>query len=196
MYQLAKITRTLLIGSFTLWLAACVSTGEETVESQSLHQHTQALAEQLFANGIRPSRVAVGSFVPTDELRQQGAGEDRIMARQIQESLITAATQQGAQITEYRTSRQLRLQDSQELMLTRELNDLANRQQLDYFLTGTYSEVQGGLLVNARLIHLRDSSVSAAATHFFPWTTLQGPGQRSEMRAGALYRHPATGDSE
>lgn len=179
----------------SLVLSACSQTPENT-GPQELHRHTQTLAAQLFANGVRPTRVAVGSLVPVQSLQQSGHGDDRRMAQQIQEGLISAVSQHGAQVTEYRTTRALRLQNEQEIMLSRELDQLARNQQIDYFLTGTYSEVDGGLMVNARLILLRDSSVYAAATHYFPWSALRGATTHSELRHGALYRQTPAGASE
>jgi TolB-like protein len=191
--------RTAFLLSAVLALSTALSACSHTYQSdspQQLHSHTQALATQLFANGGQPTRVAVGSLVPVQSLQQQGSGDDRRMVQQIQEGLISAASQHGAQITEYRTTRALRLQNEQEIMLSRELDHLARQQQIDYFLTGTYSEVDGGLMVNARLILLRDSSVFAAATHFFPWSALRGATAHSEVRHGALYRQTPTGASE
>lgn len=168
----------------------------QSADTHNLHRHTEQLAAQLFTSDVRPTRVAVGSLVPSQSLQHEGSGDDRRMAQQIQEGLISAVSQQGGQVTEYRTTRALRLQDEQELMLSRELDDLARHQQIDYFLTGTYSEVDGGLMVNARLILLRDSSVYAAATHYFPWSALRGATTHSEFRHGALYRQTPTGASE
>lgn len=176
-------------------LSACSQT-PQSADTHDLHQHTEQLAARLFTNGVRPTRVAIGSLVPAQSLQHEGSGDDRRMAQQIQEGLISAVSQHGGQVMEYRTTRALRLQDEQELMLSRELDELARHQQIDYFLTGTYSEVEGGLMVNARLILLRDSSVYAAATHYFPWSALHGATTHSEFRHGALYRQTPAGASE
>ncbi|MGX5913296.1 FlgO family outer membrane protein [Aliidiomarina sp. Khilg15.8] len=195
MVSLHKVLAITAALSLSALLSACSQT-PANAGPQELQRHTEALASQLFANGLQPTRVAVGSLLPVQNLQQTGHGDDRRMAQQIQEGLISAASQQGAQITEYRTTRALRLQDEQEIMLSRELDQLARHQQIDYFLTGTYSEVDGGLMVNARLILLRDSSVYAAATHYFPWSALRGATTHSELRHGALYRQTPAGASE
>lgn len=182
-----------------LLMTACAHTSPAAAPDQSLHQHTEALAGSLLSSGSSShaieQRIGVGSLVPVHSLRQQGNGRDRVMVQQIQEGLISAAARQGAHIIEYRTSSQLRLDDGQELMLSRDVEDLSVRQRLDYFLTGTYSEVSGGLLVNVRLIDVRDNSVARAATHFFPWVSLQGDGEMSEIRHGQLYRHSTQSNS-
>ncbi|MCC5880658.1 MAG: hypothetical protein JJU03_12270 [Idiomarina sp.] len=177
----------------TLLAAACTATPSVDDSAQALQHHTDSLANGIFnpSHATQPQRIGVGSLVPVHSLRQQGSNRDRIMVQQIQEGLISAATQRGAHIVEYRTSRQLRLEDHQELMLSRDVAELSNRQRLDYFLTGTYSEVSGGLLVNLRLINVQDNSVARAATHFFPWGAIQGEGALSEIRHGQLYRHAA-----
>lgn len=177
----------------TLMTASCAHHGSEQGSVQPLQQHTDRLASGVFSqsDSQQHQRIGVGSLVPVRSLRQQGNGRDRIMVQQIQEGLISAATQRGANVIEFRTSQQLRLEDHQELMLSRDIADLSARQRLDYFLTGTYSEVSGGLLVNLRLVNVRDNSVERAATHFFPWAAIQGEGELSEMRHGQLYRHAA-----
>ncbi|RUO29646.1 FlgO family outer membrane protein [Aliidiomarina soli] len=185
--------RYLAVVATAFLISSCASsTPVASHNDRSLQTHTEELAASLFSThsrrSVAPRRIAVGSLVPVQDLRQQGDGQDRVMVQQIQEGLIGAVTQRGAQVIEYRTSQQLRLEDNQELMLSRELQELSTRQHLDYFLTGTYSEVSGGLLVNIRLVALADNSVHSAATHFFPWSALHGSGQQSELRQGRLYR--------
>ena len=193
--QLAR--RCTAITFICLLLASCAHQPATSNPGLALQQHTEALAGSVFspAHGSQPQRIGVGSLVPVHSLRQQGNGRDRLMVQQIQEGLISAATQRGANIVEFRTSTQLRLEDEQELMLSRQIEDLSVRQRLDYFLTGTYSEVSGGLLVNVRLINVRTNSVERAATHFFPWVATQGDGELSEMRHGQLYRHSTQANS-
>lgn len=174
---------------------SCAHHTSSSATGEVLQQHTAALAADLFNPGYaqQPQRIGVGSLVPVQSLRQQGNGRDRLMVQQIKEGLISQATQRGANIVEFRTSNQLRLEDEQELMLSRQIEDLSVRQRLDYFLTGTYSEVNGGLLVNVRLININNHSVERAATHFFPWAAAHGHGELSEIRHGQLYRHSTAG---
>ena len=180
----------------TVLLSGCVHSGARAPAEQLQH-HTNALADGLFTLTSPSSvstqpRIGIGSIVPVQSLRQQGDSRDRLLVQQIQEGLMSAAVQRGAQIVEYRTSAQLRLEDGQELMLSRDVAELSNRQRIDYFLTGTYSEISGGLVVNLRLIHVHDNRVTQATSHFFPWTSLGEVTPHSEMRHGDLYRHPVT----
>lgn len=170
---------------------SCAHQTPSSATGEVLQQHTAALAADLFNAGYaqQPQRIGVGSLVPVQSLRQHGQGRDRLMVQQIKEGLMSVATQHGANIVEFRTSNQLRLEDQQELMLSRQIEELSVRQRLDYFLTGTYSEVKGGLLVNVRLINIKNHSIERAATHFFPWSAAHGHGELSEIRHGQLYRH-------
>ncbi len=176
-----------------LALVACAQTPVSSTPGEALQQHTQYLAADLFPSRtmtqLNAQRIGIGSLVPVHSLRQEGNGRDRVMVQQIQEGLVSAAASRGAHIVEYRTSTQLRFDDGQELMLSREVKELSVRQRLDYFLTGTYSEVSGGLLVNLRLVNVRDNSVARAATHFFPWASIHATGEMSEIRYNQLYRH-------
>ena len=176
----------------TVLLTGCVHSGARE-PAELLQHHTNQLADDLFTltptlSSTQP-RIGIGSIVPVQSLRQQGDSRDRILVQQIQEGLISAAVQRGAQVIEYRTSSQLRLEDEQELMLSRNVEELSNRQRLDYLLTGTYSEISGGIVVNLRLIHAFDNRIAKATTHFFPWSSLGVVDSHSEMRHGDLYRH-------
>ena len=180
----------------TVLLTGCVNSGAME-PAELLQRHTNELADDLFtltssSLASTQPRIGIGSIVPVQSLRQQGDSRDRVLVQQIQEGLMSAAVQRGAQVIEYRTSSQLRLENNQELMLSRDVEDLSHRQRLDYFLTGTYSEISGGLVVNLRLIHVHDNRVTKAATRFFPWASLGTVNTHSEMRNGELYRHRVT----
>lgn len=191
--------RTGLLGALLLssgLLTGCVHSGAME-PAEVLQRHTNELADNLFTlpspnAAITQQRIGIGSIVPVHSLRHQGNSRDRVLVQQIQEGLLSAAVQRGAYVVEYRTSSQLRLDNGQELMLSRDVDELSNRQRLDYFLTGTYSEISGGLVVNLRLIHVYDNRVTNATTHFFPWASLGTVNTHSEMRSGELYRHPVT----
>lgn len=186
--RMARFASTLVAA---IWLAACASSTSTLESGELLQQRTDTLAAELFApsSSAASQRIGIGSIVPVHSLRQEGNSRDRVLVQQIQEGIMSSAVQRGAHVVEYRTSSQLRFDNGQELMLSRDVEELSARQRLDYFLTGTYSEVSGGLLVNLRLINVRDNSVAQAATQFFPWAGLSDDGELSEIRHGQLYRH-------
>lgn len=149
------------------------------------YQHT--LAAQLFEQQQGLQRVAVSSFVPVDRLMQSQDKYTR-MARQLQEGLISEATLYNIGVIEYRLTQQLQLNQQQERALSRNPEQLREHYRLDYIVVGTYSEVEGGILINARLVNSRNATVMSAASVMVPWHTIESTPATSEWRHGGLYR--------
>jgi TolB-like protein len=156
-----------------------------------LHSYVGALAAQLgdMTIPVKPNeRIAVTSFLMVDGLeRQTASGQGRGLSQQVQESLMTYFAQMGYQTTEYRLEDAIVLHDTADSILTRDVEKLRNRQNIDYVLTGTMTEQQHAYLVNARLTSLIDGLVMSAATIEIPknvmWTT-----EKVQMRNGVIYR--------
>jgi TolB-like protein len=162
-----------------------------SMSKHDLHSYIGALAAQLGDMTIpvkATERIAVTSFLMTHAIeRQTATGQGRGMSQQLQESLMTYFTQMGYQTTEYRLEDAIVLHDSADSVLTRDVDKLRNRQNIDYVITGTMTEQQHAYLVNARLTSLVDGLVMSAATIEIPknvmWTT-----EKVQMREGVIYR--------
>lgn len=143
----------------------------------SLHQHIKQLARQLFTGSNRlqlNETVAVGSFLPVEDLEGKYVPLTATLGQQIQESLITLSTQAGMNVIEYKTANSLKLEPNLDIMLSRDIQKINKNITIDYFLTGTYTFSMSGLVVNARLIDVIDSSVIAAATDTVPLYLVYG----------------------
>jgi hypothetical protein len=176
-----------------------------------IHNHITRLANTLFssAKNINISQsVAVGTFLPVT-LRSEQSGNERIkleksklekihIGLQIQESFITLGTQAGLKIIEYKTMSSIKLQQGSDVMLSRDIKNLHKKINAQYFLTGTYSEQENSIVVNARLIELSSQNVVAAATDYIPTVSLrskqdlmqnkQDKQQITTMKNNMLYR--------
>lgn len=133
--------------------------------------YVSEFAKQLFFRSDSFSNqdlVAVGSFLPVSDLNGDQVPVSSTFGLQLQESLMTLATQQGMGVIEYKTARDLNLGSRFDVMLSRDLEKLNDQFEVDYFLTGTYIIQSGGYLVNARLIEVKTRAVVAAATDFIP----------------------------
>jgi TolB-like protein len=106
---------------------------------------------------------------------------------QIQESFITLGAQAGLKIIEYKTMSSIKLQQGFDVMLSRDIQNLHEKINAQYFLTGTYSEQDNSLVVNARLIELSSQNVVAAATDYIPTLSLRSK-QKVIMKKNMLYR--------
>lgn len=162
-----------------------------TMSQYDLHSYVGALAAQLGDMTIpvkSNERIAVTSFLLADALeRQTASGQGRGLSQQIQESLITYFTQMGYQTTEFRLESAIVLHPSADSILSRDVEKLRARQNIDYVITGTLTEQQHAFIVNARLTSLVDGLNMSAASIEIPknvmWTN-----EKVQMREGTLYR--------
>lgn len=155
----------------------------------TIHQHITRLANTLFssAKNIKLNQsVAVGTFLPVSLLNEKSKLEKNHIGLQIQESFITLGSQAGLKIIEYKTMSSIKIQPGSDVMLSRNIKNLHQKVNAQYFLTGTYSEQENSLVVNARLIELSSQSVVAAATDYIPTVSLQSKGDLLQSKKDLL----------
>jgi TolB-like protein len=134
------------------------------------------------------ARIAVTSFymadgLGTDLAEDQGSG----LSQQIQESLLTQFTQLGFHTIEYRLENTLNLQQSADSVLSRDVNTLRQRQNIDFVITGTLTRQQHAYIVNARLVNTKDLRIVSAASTEIPINVMWGA-EKVQQRDGQLYR--------
>lgn len=192
----------LLFYSVFLVLVGCSLTEEpqktpprETPKSPmapyTVHQYVADLSSQL--SRIQGpykgnARIAVTSFymangLGTDLAEDQGSG----LSQQIQESLLTQFTQLGFHTIEYRLENTLNLQQSADSVLSRDVNTLRQRQNIDFVITGTLTRQQHAYIVNARLVNTKDLRIVSAASTEIPINVMWGA-EKVQQRDGQLYR--------
>lgn len=144
---------------------------------RSLHYYVEQLTRQLLLTS--PSvelnqSVAVGTILPLTQLSGNNNPPNNLIGQQLQESLVTLATQAGLNVIEFKTMNSIKVESSQDLMLSRQLDEINTQLSADYFLTGTYHNQRQTLVVNVRLIDVTTHNVIAAATDTIPigmmWT--------------------------
>jgi TolB-like protein len=159
-------------------------------EEGRFHKHVELLARQLFdtAGSIDVNRpLIVGTFVPANDLQVEQNPQLQFYASQLQESMITFATQAGLNVIEFKTRASIELTDTADLMLSRDLSKLGERVKAEYLLTGTYTQQQNSLLVNVRLINFADKSLLAAATDYIPLNSMWSH-DKVKIKNQRLYR--------
>jgi len=159
-------------------------------DSISVHQNVARLANKLFSNAtdIHLSQsVAIGTFLPIHLTNKPNLAEQNFIGLQIQESLITLAAQAGLNVIEYKTASAIKITTTADVMLSRNVKDLQSDVDAQYFLTGTYSEHDNKLMVNARIIELANQRVIAAATDYIAMPSLNNK-QKITMKNNMLYR--------
>ncbi len=155
-----------------------------------VHQHVTRLANKLFssAKSMKLNQsVAVGTFLPVSLIDEENMLKQSHIGLQIQESFITLGTQAGLKIIEYKTMSSIKIQPGSDVMLSRDTQHLHETINAHYFLTGTYSEQDNSLVINARLIELSSQNVVAAATDYIPTISLRSK-EKVTMKNNMLYR--------
>jgi len=159
-------------------------------EQALIHQNVTRLANKLFANAnnIKLSQaVAVGTFLPIHLNTKPNLAEQHYIGLQIQESFITLAAQAGLNVIEFKAASAIKITSDADVMLSRDTKDLQRNINAQYFITGTYSEHENKLVVNARIIELPEQKIIAAATGYIPMPSLNDK-QKITMKNDMLYR--------
>lgn len=160
------------------------------LDDRSLHAHVEQLARQLFdtTNAFDVSRpVIVGTFLPAETLGSESNANIASYGLQLQESLVTFATQAGLNVVEFKTLPSVKVQPKADVMMSRKVKDLSDRVAADYMLTGTYVQQESNLMVNVRLIRIFDKMVVAAATDYVPLSSMWSH-SKVKMKNNQLYR--------
>ncbi|NRD71810.1 hypothetical protein HQQ94_00775 [Shewanella sp. VB17] len=159
-------------------------------EQMLIHKNVTNLANNLFfsAKNIRLAQsVAVGTFLPINLTNNSSLAEQNFIGLQIQESFITLATQAGLSVVEFKTSSTIKITPHADVMLSRNIEDLPSDINAQYFLTGTYSEHNNKLMVNARIIELENQRVIAAVTDYITIPSLYNK-QKITIKDNMIYR--------
>lgn len=110
-------------------------------------------------------RIAVVAAVPLADLKRE-TEFGRVWA----EHLLTDLADRGLPVVELRIGRELTvLPQSGEFIMTRNVGELAQREPvLDYVMVSTYSNTRKDLIVQGRLVDLRDGLVRSSWRYSLP----------------------------
>jgi TolB-like protein len=159
-------------------------------EQLLIHKNVTRLANSLFSSAKNihlAQSVAVGTFLPIHLTNSPNLAKQKFIGLQIQESFITLATQAGLNVVEFKTASAIKIAANADVMLSRNIKELQSDINAQYFLTGTYSEHDNKLIVNARIIELANQKVIAAATDYIAMPSLQNK-QKITIKDKMIYR--------
>jgi hypothetical protein len=96
-------------------------------------------------------------------------------------------TQMGYHTVEYRLANNLHLSHNADSALTRNLEQLRERQNIDLIITGTVTRQQHAYIVNARMVNISNKQVLSAGSTEIPINVMWG-NEKIQQRDGSLYR--------
>jgi TolB-like protein len=159
--------------------------------SNTLHMHVEKLVRQLLGTSRfidTNNTVAVGTILPTIHTGGDSLPSHSELGLQIQESLMTFATQAGLKVIEYKTMPNIKISNQADKMLSRQVDELNSDVSADYFLTGTYTLQESNTIVNIRLIQMPENIVLAAATDYVPNDTMWSS-SKVTLKNNQIYRN-------
>jgi TolB-like protein len=163
------------------------------VSKQNLFaSHSSNLVTQLMYNkrfNYKNKPIAVTTFVWLDTLSfKQIEQPRRMFGHLLSESIKTELVKSGGEVLEFRSASALSISPDASYFLSRDLSELSNNVNVDYVLTGTLSEVDGGIWVHAEVIDIKTNKVKSAARQFFTNEVISSNENTSWMRNGRIFR--------
>jgi len=125
------------------------------------------LADQLAHNrdlkNVSESRIAVTSFVNLQTLK-----ETNKIGMLLSENMIHDFQVRGFPVVDFKTLPFIQVTPTGDFIFSRRVNELRSEYNINYFLTGTYSNNSDGVVINARLLDARSALVVSTAQAFIP----------------------------
>ena len=111
------------------------------------------------------ARVAIVGAVPLSDLKRETE-----FGRMIAEYLLTDLSDRGIKVTELRLGKEINiLAQTGEFILSRNISELANNnQELDYVVVTTFSNTRKTLVLNGRLVSLKNGIIKSSWRYTLP----------------------------
>lgn len=145
-------------------------------QASDLHSIIQEMAVKLFTNleepdpeaGILADGVTVSTFVDLKKLNKTSS-----FGRYIAEQLMTEFQQHGYLVKEVRKSSSIQVkQNHGEFGLSRNIKEIGKNMEARTMVTGTYALAGDHIMVNAKVLDNKDSTLLSSATMLLPKTRL------------------------
>lgn len=162
----------------------------------TVKHYTKVLADDLFASfrygnmPVHHYRFAVATFVPVEAMQTNpnASGPMRLVGHQLEQGLMTELAMRGYIAQDYKATNNVIIEEKSDRVFSRNVDELyKHHHNIDFYLSGTLTEMEHGVFANARIIHVDSKDVVAAATRFIPddvfWDS-----EKVTTRGGMIYR--------
>jgi TolB-like protein len=134
-------------------------------------RHTMDFFIESMTEDLMVSNVAVSSRTPiaiTSFVDLQNLDATNWLGNSVSEGFIHQFQRRGFKVVDFKTTGSIQVTQQGDFALSRDWQELAQEQQVQYVLTGTMLRQEGGVLVNARVVGMQSRVVVATAQGFLP----------------------------
>ncbi|KXI27662.1 FlgO family outer membrane protein [Paraglaciecola hydrolytica] len=144
-----------------------IANQQDVLPKHNINFYVRGLMQDLvsnlqYVNATTP--VAVVSFVMLDSDYSQA----NLLGNQIAESLIHEIHKFGIPVIDFKTTDFIRVTPQGDFAFTRDYEEVNPSMPARYIVGGTMVKLQGGYLVNARIVGIESKAVVASAQSFIP----------------------------
>lgn len=111
--------------------------------------------------------IGIASFFDTDTYEDAG-----YLGREVAEFFVHEMNKRGVTVSEFKLTGKLKVTKEGDYIMSRNYRDIAKQAHFQYMLSGSMTRNEKGIVLVARIINLKDSSVLGSATGFVPYKYL------------------------
>ena len=161
-----------LIASLSLALTLSASSRVEYVESSynnagQVNQLVSQISDQLTVNknfkNIDDPVIAITTFVCLEDFSATTR-----LSNILSENLIHEMQVRGYKVVDFKMMKSIKVDKDGDFLFSRDVEQLRKTLNINYALTGTYTEYKDGTVINARIINLKTHIVLSTAQVFIP----------------------------
>ena len=166
-----------LIASLTISLSLQASQDVKYIQSSyndagKINQLVSTLSDQLTLNknfnNITDPVIAITSFVCLENFKATTR-----LSNILSENLIHEMQVRGYKVIDFKMMEKIKIDKDGDFLFSRDVEKLRKTLNINYALTGTYTEYKDGTVINARIIDLKSHIVLSTGQVFIPKQTLR-----------------------
>jgi TolB-like protein len=130
----------------------------------------------------------ITTFVWSDSLTYKDIDHPlRFLGHQLSAGVKTELVQREYMVVEHKAAASVAIAKNASYFLSRDIKELAKKSEAVYVIAGTYTEMEGGAMVNVEVVDVRTNIIVGAARNFFP-NALFWPANKVTTRNGKIHR--------
>lgn len=132
-----------------------------------INQLVSGMSDQLTQNknfgDIQASAIAITSFVCLEDFKATSR-----LSNILSESFIHEMQVRGYKVVDFKTMSNIKIDSQGDFLFSRDISKLQTSLNVNYALTGTYTEYDSGVVINARIIDLKTHIILSTAQILIP----------------------------